>query len=56
MNKPTQLPAIRADDELLDLIGDGARLTDLPEEYRDELVKLCIDWRKGERAKRGTQW
>lgn len=50
MNKPTQLPAIRVDDELLDLIGDGARLTDLPEEYRDEVIKLCIHWRNEGRS------
>lgn len=46
MSKPTQLLAIRADDELLNLIGDGAQLADLPEEFRDELAELCIGWRK----------
>jgi hypothetical protein len=39
------LASVRTDDALLDIIGAGGKIIDLPEELRDELSTVLIGWR-----------
>jgi hypothetical protein len=38
------LAGVRTDDALLDIIGTGGKITDIPEELRDGLTKVLIGW------------
>jgi hypothetical protein len=38
------LARVRTDDALLDIIGTGGKITDIPEELRDGLTKVLIGW------------
>jgi hypothetical protein len=38
------LASVRTDDALLDIIGAGGKITDLPEELRNELSTVLVGW------------
>jgi hypothetical protein len=47
------LARVRTDDALLDIIGAGGKITDVPEELRDELSTVLIGWHN---EGRDTPW